>query len=364
MRPLPSVELLPGRWVGDEEPCFLVAEVGQNHNGQPELARRLIESAAGADAVKFCKRCLASELTADASGRPYRGPQSFGATYGEHRQALELDIRQHAQLQAHAEAAGLTYFATACDRASVDELESLDVPCFKVASRDLTNLPLLDHMARLGKPMIVSCGMDGMHDIAAALDCVRRHHDMLVLLQCTSAYPTRFEDVNLRAMQTLRREFDVLVGFSDHTPGWTLAPVAAALGAVVVEKHVTLDRRMKGADHACSLEPDEWRNMVQAVRDTQRALGDGLKRLPPSIEPAKRKLGRSLVSRVAIPRGTRITEDMLCLKSPGDGLLWRERGAVVGRIAARDIRPDVTLTVADVSKTANALTGQTQRESE
>jgi sialic acid synthase SpsE len=380
MRPPPNSGLTSGRWVGVDHPCYVVAEVGQNHNGRMAVARRLIDgvAASGADAVKFCKRHLPSELTRDAARRPYTGRQSFGPTYGEHRRALELSPAQHAELKAyvesgrgagdwglgknqlanghlpspqppvHSPAARLTYFATACDPQSVDDLEAIGVPFHKIASRDLTNLPLLDYVARTGKPIILSCGMDSLDEISQALDTVRMHHDQIVLLHCTSAYPTPYQDVNLRAMETLRREFDVLVGLSDHSVGTAVPLAAAALGAVMIEKHVTLGRRMKGTDHACSLELPELCEMLRGIRAIEQALGDGVKRVPDCVRATKTKLGRSVVSRWKIPRGTRLTEEMLCLKCAGGGLTWFDRKRIVGRVARRDIDVDETLTAADV----------------
>jgi sialic acid synthase len=349
MRPLPNIELTPRRFVGEGQPCYLVAEVGQNHNGQMMLARRLIDGVAGsADAVKFCKRHIPSELTPEAYRRPYLGPQSFGPTYGEHREALELSLAQHVELKRCANTRQLTYFATACDERSVDDLEELGVPFYKIASRDLANLPLLDYVARTRKPLILSCGMDATDAIALALDAVRRHHDQIILLQCTSAYPTAYEDVNLRAIESLRREFEVLVGLSDHSLGTVVPSAAVALGAVLIEKHVTLKRNLKGTDHACSLELSQWRQMAINVRAVERALGDGVKCVPPAVAPAKSKLGRTVVSRYRIPRGTRVTEEMLCLKSAGEGLTWLERQRLIGRIASRDIAADEKLTATDV----------------
>jgi sialic acid synthase len=354
MRSPPSIELTPGRWVGVERPCYVVAEVGQNHNGRMAFARRLIDAVAqsGADAIKFCKRHLPSELTRAASRRPYVGPQSFAPTYGEHRRALELTSAQHAALKHYALAQrsdrSLTYFATACDPPSVDDLEAIGVPFYKVASRDLTNLPLLDYVARAGKPVILSCGMDSLDEISQALDTVRMHHDQIVLLHCISAYPAPFADVNLRAMETLRREFDVLVGLSDHSIGTAIPLAAAALGAVLIEKHVTISRRLKGTDHACSVEPHELAQIVAGIRAIEQALGDGVKRVAASVAAAKAKLSRSVVSRCEIRRGTRVTEDMLCLKCAGGGLTWFDRKRIVGRVARRDIDPDEALTASDV----------------
>ncbi|MBI1901008.1 MAG: N-acetylneuraminate synthase family protein [Planctomycetia bacterium] len=348
---MPSrIELSAGRFVGLGEPCYLVAEVGQNHNGDAAIARRLIDDVAscGVDAVKFCKRDLACDLSAEISRRPYLNPNSFAPTYGEHRRRLELSPATYRELKAHAESLGLVWFATACDLPSVDVLERLGAPFYKIASRDLLNAPLLDYVARTGKPVILSCGMDGPEGIARALETVRSHHECVILLQCTSAYPTALADVNLRAMETLRRQFDVLVGLSDHSQGTAVPIAAAALGAVMIEKHVTLDRRMKGSDHVCSLEIPALRRLARDVRDVERAMGDGVKRVPECVLPAKERLGRSLVASRTIPAGTRITETMLCLKTAGQGLTWCDRQIIVGRITRREIPADVKLTSADV----------------
>lgn len=346
--PLPAIRISPTRQIGDGEPCLLVAEVGQNHNGEMILARELIERIAGhADAVKLCKRHIPSELTRAAYDRPYPGPHSFGPTYGAHREFLELSPRQYAELQALAQARDMIFFATACDARSVDDLERLDVPLYKVASRDLTNLPLLDAIGRTHKPVILSCGMDGLVEIAEALDVVRRYHDQIVLLQCTSAYPTEYRDVHLRVLGELRRRFEVHVGLSDHTPGGAVALAAVALGAVVVEKHVTLDRGLRGTDHACSLETHELETLARDIRHVEMALGGSVKRTPPAVDSARQKLGRCLVSTSAIPRGTPLTEDVLCLKSGGLGLLWRQRGRLLGRVSRRDIAADELLSEAD-----------------
>jgi sialic acid synthase SpsE len=185
--------------------------------------------------------------------------------------------------------------------------------------------------------------MDALAEIADAVETVRAHHDRLVLLQCTSAYPTAYQDVNLRVMSQLRERFGVLVGLSDHTPGGTTAVVGAALGAVIVEKHVTLDRTLRGTDHAASLEVDEFAAMTREIRNMELALGDGVKRVPSSVIAARDKLARVLVSAVPLRRGQRVTEEMICLKSGGPGLAWRQRGRIVGRVALSDIPADVVL---------------------
>ncbi len=348
-KPLPSIQVAPNRFIGDDQPCFIIAEVGQNHNGDMAVARELIDNIAfhKADAVKLCKRHIPSEMTAEMYHRPYHGPQSFAETYGKHREALELSNEQYAELKECAEEKGVIFFATACDMQSVDDLEEVGVTLYKVASRDLTNLPLLDYMARTGKPMIVSCGMDSMREIKEAVETIRRHHDKIVLLQCTSSYPTPYEDVDIRVMHTLRTEFDVLVGMSDHTIGIMVPVVAAALGAAMVEKHVTLARHMKGTDHACSLEANGLHRFIRDLRNMELALGGGQKRVPQVIADAKAKLCRSLVAKVAIPQGTAVTEEMLCLKSPGTGLRWNQRERIVGKRAQRDVDADTTLSAED-----------------
>ncbi len=348
-KPLPDVRISDDKWIGDDQPCFIIAEIGQNHNGSVDIAKQLIDVAVmhQVDAIKSCKRDLRCELSQEAWDRPYVGPQSFGETYGKHREALELTPEQHEELFEYCREKGVEYFVSACDIPSVDVMEAIGVRMYKVASRDLTNLPLLERVAQTGKPVILSAGMASREDIADALITVRKYHNQIVFTQCTSEYPTPYEDCNILGMHTIRRDFDVLTGLSDHTIGIMTASVAAAMGACCVEKHLTLARYMKGTDHACSLEPDGLRRIVRDIRNVERALGNGLLDVPEGVAAAKTKLARSVTSAVAIPAGTVVTEEMLCLKSPGSGILWRERGVVVGKAAKRDIPADVTLDAAD-----------------
>ena len=335
---------LAGYEVGDGCPTFIVAEIGQNHNGDVGIAKRLIEMAArcGADAVKFQKRDIRWELTDEAYKRPYDGPNSFGTTYGEHREFLELDEDQHRDLREYALAHGLVYMCTACDDPSVDVMERVGNPIYKVASRDITNIPLLWRIARTRKPVILSTGMAGLREIHEALEALGQLPPAVILLQAISQYPADLERVNLRAMQTMRREFRLLTGLSDHTAG-VISPVAASvMGACVIEKHITLARAMKGTDHAGSLEEEGLRRLVRYIRDAELAMGDGRKEFDPACEPARRKLARSLTTRVAIPAGTILTEEMLTLRSPGTGLSWRERDRIVGRVAVKDLPANQT----------------------
>lgn len=337
------------RRIGPGHPALVVAELGQNHNGSRALAEQLIDAAAwaGADAVKLVKRDLDCELSGEARLRRYATKHSFGRTYGEHRQALELAPEEHAVLYRRARRRGLYCFSTACDIPSAALLESLGVDVYKIASRDLANLPLLRFVARLGRPVFLSTGMSRLDEIDAAVDVLRVAGSEFVLLQCTSLYPTPFHQAHLRSLATLGARYRALVGFSDHTPGVVLPPVAVALGAVVIEKHLTLDRTLKGTDHCCSLEPDELRQMVADVRTVEAALGRADKPLPPEVEAVRAKLGRSLVARTALARGTQLEEAMLSLKCPGDGLSWLDRGLVVGRTTKRDLAADEKLSVDD-----------------
>ncbi|HUY36048.1 MAG TPA: N-acetylneuraminate synthase family protein [Pirellulales bacterium] len=339
------------RSVGPNQPALVVAELGQNHNGCPALAEALIAAAAwaGADAVKLVKRDLASELSREARVRPYDSRHAYAATYGEHRRALELSADDHAALGAGARRLGLLHLATACDAPSAAMLDEIGVDAFKIASRDLANLPLVRDVARRGRPVLLSTGMSGFDEVDAAVGELRDAGAEFVLLQCTSLYPTPFEHAHLRSLATLAARYDAPAGFSDHTPGVLLPPVAVALGAVVIEKHLTLDRNMKGTDHACSVEPDELRQLVADVRRVEAALGRSDKPLAPGTEAVRAKLGRSLVTRVALPAGTQIEEPMLALKCPGDGLSWFDRAGVLGRRLKRDLGADEKITWDDIT---------------
>lgn len=343
--PLPTIDVTSDKSIGDDRPTFIIAEIGQNHNGSVDLAKQLIDAAemCGVDAVKSCKRDLESELTQDAWHRAYEGPQSFGPTYGEHRQALELSPEQHQLLSDYCTAKGMIYFVSACDIPSVAVMEQIGTPLYKVASRDLTNIPLLKRMAETRKPIILSVGMADEDDIEDALSVIREHHNDVIITQCTSEYPTPYEDVNLLAMHTIRSKYGVLTGLSDHTIGIMTSTVAVGLGACVIEKHLTLARYMKGTDHAASLEPEGMKRVVRDIRNVELSLGDGKIDQPEGVRKAEEKLRRSLTSKVAIPKGATLTEDMLILKSPGTGLKWRERGQLLGKAATRDIEADKTL---------------------
>lgn len=338
------------RLVGPGWPALVVAEIGQNHNGRLALAEQLIDAAAwaGADAVKLVKRDLDWELSAAARAQPYDTPHSYGSTYGEHRQALELSPAEHFALRERAASHGLLCLTTASDPPSVDLALQMNVDGLKIASRDLSNTPLVERVAQAGCPVVLSTGMSAWSEVDAAVAQLEQADTSFVLLQCTSLYPTPLREVHLRSMTTLAARYDALVGFSDHTTGWLLPPLAVALGAVVIEKHFTLDRDMKGTDHACSLEPDELRQMIADIRSAEIALGRSDKPLAPEIGAVRAKLGRSLATRHALPAGATLDESSFVMKSPGHGLGWSERAQLVGRRVARDLPADTTLSWDDI----------------
>lgn len=339
------LRLAARRFVGPGEPTLVVAEIGQNHNGNAERAAQLVDVAAwaGADAVKFVKRDLDLELTRAFGARRYESPHAYGRTYAEHRRALELSPADYERLTARARQHGLLVVATACDAPSAEQMFALGIDVFKVASRDLDNLPLVERLARLGQPLFLSTGMSDLAQIDSAAAVVERHTRDFALLHCTSLYPTPFSAAHLASLATLRDRFGVLVGFSDHTPGTLLGPVAVGLGAAIVEKHLTLCRTDKGSDHACSLEPEQFRSFVQDIRHVETALGSPSKPVPRGVSSVRDRLGRSLVTRGPLPAGTPLDESMFVLKSPGDGISWLQRDQIVGRRLKRPLAADAQL---------------------
>lgn len=336
---------IEGKRIGKDRPVFIIAEIGQNHNGNMQTAKQLIDMAVrcGADAVKFQKRDITSELTEEEFLKPYENPNSFGKTYGEHRIFLELNEEQHAALKQYATQKGITYLCTACDITSIEMMERLNVLFYKVASRDLTNIPLLERLAKTKKPVIISTGMAGEKEIKDALRVLGENRTDIIILHCISQYPAEIDNVNLNAIKTIQDAFGKITGYSDHTTG-IIAPVAAAaLGAAVIEKHITLSRAMKGTDQAASLEETGLRKMIEYIRLIERAMGDGIKEIHPASKAAKEKLARSITSARRILKGEVLDESMLTLKSPGTGLQWNEKNKLLGKKAIKQIEQDTTL---------------------
>jgi N-acetylneuraminate synthase/sialic acid synthase len=343
---------IDGVSIDDGAACYVIAEIGHNHQGDLDQAKQLIAAAkeCGVDAVKLQKRANRTLYTQEFYNQPYENEFSFGRTYGEHREALELSPDEYAQLQAYAREVGITFFATAFDFESADFLAELDVPAFKMASGDLRNTPLLRHVAAFGKPMIISTGGAEMSDVERAVDTILPLNRQVCILQCTAAYPADTEDLNLEVITTLRKRFPgLVVGLSDHQNGIAMALIAYMLGARVIEKHFTLNHAAKGTDHAFSLMPEGMRKLVRDLQRVPGALGDGVKR-PLSIEEQPmRKMGKKLVAARELDQGHVLTTDDLAIRSPADGgLPPYELERLVGRRLRRSVAFEDFVTFDDV----------------
>ncbi len=329
--------------IGDDTPCYVIAEIGHNHQGSVEKARELFKEAklAGAHAVKLQKRDNRGLYTRAAYNKSYDNENSFGATYGEHREFLEFGLDEYRELQAYAKELGVDFFSTAFDLASAEFLESLDVPAYKIASGDLKSTPLLEHVARFGKPMIVSTGGATLEDVQRAYDTILPINPQLAILQCTAGYPAAFEELDLRVISTYREHFPkAVIGFSSHDNGIAMPVAAYMLGARIVEKHFTLNRASKGTDHAFSLEPVGMRKLVRDLERTYRAMGDGVKKIYDSERAPIVKMGKSLVVARSLPSGHVIAEQDIVMKSPGGGIPPYDLAKVLGRVTLKALHED------------------------
>ncbi|MEO5374472.1 MAG: N-acetylneuraminate synthase [Alphaproteobacteria bacterium] len=327
---------------------LVIAEAGVNHNGDEVLAHRLIDSAvlAGADIVKFQTFRTENLAVTDAPKAEYQlGTTDGGQSQFAMLKALELPADAYSRLMNHCGRAGIEFASTPFDEESADALAALGMRRFKLSSGEVTNLPLLAHVARFGRPVILSTGMSDLEEVAAAVACLREAGCAdLTLLHCLTDYPAPLAETNLRAIVTLREAFGVPVGYSDHTEGLTVSLAAVALGATVIEKHFTLDRALPGPDHKASLEPEELAALVAGCRDVAAALGDGRKVCAPSEEKNRTIVRRSLTTVRDIPLGAVIERDMLMARRPATGLPPGSLDLVVGRRAARPIPAGTVLT--------------------
>ncbi len=330
---------------------YIIGEIGQNHNGSVDIAKLIIDAAARPikdelfqldlprmDAVKLTKRDLSQELSASQMNREYNSPHSFGKTYGEHRQYLELSDEQHFELYQYAKSLGLDFVETLCAVGCLSMTKYFLPDRLKVASRDLTNLPLLTALAETKIPIILSTGMGGFEEIDRAVETIQYYHNNISVLHCVSEYPTHPDNANLFSIKALQKRYpDFTVGYSDHTIGISAPVSAVALGATIIEKHITLDRRMKGTDQAGSLGVDGIQRMVRDIRLMERSLGVEEVFISDSTVAAKHKLERSIATNKFIAKGSTITENDLHLLSPGDGYKWHDKQIVIGSIATADI---------------------------
>ena len=339
---------IANKLVCDGEPCFIIAEAGVNHNGDVELAKKLIAAAAdaGADAVKFQTFKAENVVTTDAEKAEYQ-KETTGVKESQYEMIKKLELTEYdfKELADYAKEKDILFLSSPFDKESVDLLDEINVPVFKVASGEITNFPLLKHIAGKGKPIILSTGMATLGEIEDALRVIRDVGvDDIVLLHCVTSYPAKMEDANLRALETLKHAFKMPIGFSDHTLGITIPTAAVSLGAVMIEKHFTLDKNLPGPDHKASLEPDELKEMVGAIRDVEKALGTGIKIPTKEEEEIKKVARRSVVAKVGIPKGTTIAEYMLDVKRPGWGIAPKYINIIIGKKADENIKKDEIVT--------------------
>ena len=333
------------------KPTYIIGEIGQNHNGEVEIAKKLIDVVTEPvvdylfgqklmpmNAIKMTRRDLNEELSASEMLRPYDNPNSFGKTYGEHRAFLELNDEQHFEVYQYAKSKGLEVVETLCAKGCLSMLRLFIPDRLKVASRDLTNLPLLEAMAETKIPMIFSTGMTGQKELDDALAIVTKYHENISILHCLSQYPSEYQNINLLTISFLKEHYpQYTIGYSDHSIGILMPAVAVGMGAEIIEKHITLDRDMKGTDHRGSLEPNGIWRMVRDIRNTEYAIGEYGMFVNDKVQATRVKLERSIASVRSIASGEIIAEKDLHMLSPGDGFKWADRELLVGKKALVDI---------------------------
>ena len=339
------------RKIGDGHPPYVIAEIGVNHNGILDLALQLIDAAvdAGVDAVKFQKRNLEKLYPKKYLDNVNAGEKNL-AYLLPILQRVELSDDDYLRLVEYCQKKEITFMCTPFDTSSADFLDQIGVPAFKVASADMTNLPLLDHLSKTGKPMILSTGMSSMEEVEFTVNFLKEREVEFALLHCNSAYPASFEDINLRFMNQLRN-FDVPIGYSGHERGISISIVAAALGANIIERHITLDRTMEGPDHAASLEPHGFKKMVRDIQQVNAALGTGEEKFISRGEILNREvLAKSLVANRDIKAGETLTAEMITVKGPGQGLSPQRYTELVGRKTVREIKEDEMFLPVDIGE--------------
>ena len=327
------------------ESTYIIGEIGQNHNGSVDIAKLLTELVArpikeddfGIDlqpinAVKLTKRDLSEELSSSQMNRPYDNPNSFGKTYGAHRKFLELSDEAHFEVYKYAKSLGLDFVETLCAKGCLSMLRLFTPDRLKVASRDLTNLPLLEALSETHIPILLSTGMAGKKELDEALAVITKYHNDIAILHCVSQYPTEPDNLNLLTIRYLQKHYgQYTIGFSDHTIGIAAPIVAVGMGAKIIEKHITIDRGMKGTDQKGSLGPDGVRRMVRDIRLAEHWMGTEDLYIDRSVAASKVKLERSIASNKDLEVGHIITEDDIHMLSPGDGFKWAERTQLIGK---------------------------------
>ena len=327
------------------EHTYIIGEIGQNHNGSVDIAKLIVELVSRPikenlfnlefkpiDAIKLTKRDLNEELSNSQINKIYDSPNSFGRTYLEHRKHLELSDEEHFEVYKYAKLKGLDFVETLCSKGTLSLLKLFTPNYLKVASRDLTNLPLLAAMAETKIPMILSTGMAGKKELDEALKVITKVHSAISILHCVSQYPTHPANLNLNTITFLKNHYNQFtIGFSDHTIGISAPVAAVAMGAKIIEKHITIDRRMKGTDQAGSLGPDGINRMIRDIRLTEMSMGKEEIFIEPEVAKNRIKLERSIASNKLIKKGEVITENDIHLLSPGDGYKWIDKDKVIGK---------------------------------
>lgn len=333
---------------------YVIGEIGQNHNGSVDIAKTIIDvvsrpifdklfnqELSRMNAVKLTKRDLDYELSASQMNRAYDTPNSFGKTYGEHRQYLELDDKQHYDCYQYAKEKGLDFVETLCAISCLSILNYFEPDRLKVASRDITNLPLLDALAQTKIPIILSTGMSGESELEEALNVITKHHENIAILHCVSQYPTEYKNVNLNTIKYLQKRYaQYTIGYSDHTIGIATPIAAVAMGSKIIEKHITLDRQMKGTDQAGSLEIDGIYRMMRDIRNLDLSFGTEEIKIENSVKTAREKLERSIATKKSLQKGHIITEDDIHLLSPGDGVKWIDKNKIIGKKIISELTKD------------------------
>lgn len=343
---------------------YIIGEIGQNHNGSVDLAKLLVEVVSrpitdtlfgeklkGMDAVKLTKRDLSQELSASQMNRVYDTPNSFGKTYGEHRNFLELDDEEHFEVFKYTKEKGLDFVETICAVGAMSLLKLFTPDKLKVASRDLTNLPLLEALAETKIPIIISTGMAGKKELDDALGVINKYHSDISIMHCVSEYPTQYKNVNLNTIKYLQTNYrQYTIGYSDHTIGIATPLAAVAMGAEIIEKHITIDRKMKGTDQAGSLAIEGISRMVRDIRNLEYSFGIEDVFVCDNVAIAREKLERSVAALKDLKKGDLIYEKDLHLLSPGDGLKWTEKEKIIGKRLVVDVSKDELIYLGDVEE--------------
>ncbi len=337
--------------INDNSDCFVIAEIGHNHQGSVEICKQLFKAAkeCGVDAVKLQKRHNKKLYTKEFYDAVYNSENAFGPTYGLHREALEFNKEQYRELQNYARKLNLIFFATPFDLESVDFLEDLDMPAFKIASGDLTNTPLIQYIAKVGKPIIMSTGGGSLADVKRAQNVIMSINPRLAVLQCTATYPSDFSELDLHVIKTYQEHFpENVIGFSAHDNGIAMSVAAYVLGARIIEKHFTLNRIMKGTDHVFSLEPIGMRKLVRDLRRVRIALGDGAKKIYESEKNAILKMRKKIVAARDLKKGSVLKKNDFSFKSPGGGLHPYHLKDILGKKLKRSIKEDEAIMLEDI----------------